>query len=272
MIPRERGPWRAGLYSAWIMAHLDDHRLAHQLATDAGSMLVELRAKLASEGAPPSVLKAQGDRAAHVLLVRALAEARPDDAVLSEEGRDHLGRLSADRVWIVDPLDGTREFSEVPRSDWAVHVALVEDGEPTAGAVALPALGVTYSTAEPPVILDAPNAPPRLAVSRSRPLLEAMALAEALDAELVPMGSAGAKAMAVATGLVDCYPHAGGQYEWDSCAPVAVARAAGLWCSRLNGSPLRYNRPDPWLPDILICHPGVHERVAATLAQLGWSS
>ena len=107
---------------------------------------------------------------------------------------------------------------------------------------------------------------------RSHPLLEAMALAEALDAELVPMGSAGAKAMAVATGLVDCYPHAGGQYEWDSCAPVAVARAAGLWCSRLNGSPLRYNRPDPWLPDILICHPGVHERVAATLAQLGWSS
>ena len=152
MIPRERGPWRAGLYSAWIMAHLDDHRLAHQLATDAGSMLVELRAKLASEGAPPSVLKAQGDRAAHVLLVRALAEARPDDAVLSEEGRDHLGRLSADRVWIVDPLDGTREFSQVPRSDWAVHVALVEDGEPTAGAVTFPprACSFLFNTKRPP--------------------------------------------------------------------------------------------------------------------------
>ncbi|MEZ5374574.1 MAG: 3'(2'),5'-bisphosphate nucleotidase CysQ [Microthrixaceae bacterium] len=252
------------------MANDDDHLLAHKLATEAGVMLVELRAKLAAEGAYPGTLKAQGDRAAHVLLMEALAAARPDDAVLSEEGRDNLARLKAERVWIIDPLDGTREFSEVPRSDWAVHVALVEHGEPTAGAVALPALGVTHSTAEPPEILGTPNDPPRLAVSRSRPLMEAMALAEALDADLVPMGSAGAKSMAVAAGLVDCYPHAGGQYEWDSCAPVAVARAAGLWCSRLDGSPLRYNRPDPWLPDLLICHPGVHDRVADTLARLGW--
>ena len=254
------------------MADSDDHELAHRLATEAGAMLVDLRCQLTEEGATPAGLKAAGDRSAHLMLMEALAEARPDDAVLSEEGRDNLGRLDADRVWIIDPLDGTREFSEVPRIDWAVHVALVEDGQPTAGAVALPAVGLTHSTAQPPQILAEPNRPPRLAVSRSRPLLEAMALADELDADLMPMGSAGAKSMAVATGLVDCYPHAGGQYEWDSCAPVAVARAAGLWCSRLDGSPLRYNRPDPWLPDLLICHPGVHEQVAATLADFGWSS
>ena len=152
------------------MADSDDHELAHRLATEAGAMLVDLRCQLTEEGATPAGLKAAGDRSAHL--------------ILSEEGRDNLARLDADRVWIIDPLDGTREFSEVPRIDWAVHVALVEDGQPTAGAVALPAVGVTHSTAQPPQILAEPNRPPRLAVSRSRPLLGAMAWADELVADI----------------------------------------------------------------------------------------
>ncbi|HEX7444230.1 MAG TPA: 3'(2'),5'-bisphosphate nucleotidase CysQ, partial [Acidimicrobiales bacterium] len=178
------------------------------------------------------------------------------DAVLSEEGRDDPARLTAARVWIVDPLDGTREFGEPPRTDWAVHVALVVAGRPVAGAVALPALGLTLGTRPAPSPLPPlPASPytPRVIVSRSRPPAAATWLAEHLGGELVPMGSAGAKAMAVVRGEADVYAHSGGQFEWDSCAPVAVAAAAGLHVSRLDGSPLRYNNADPYLPDLLIC-------------------
>jgi 3'(2'), 5'-bisphosphate nucleotidase len=185
-----------------------------------------------------------------------LQRLRPADAVLSEEGADDLARLAAERVWIVDPLDGTREFGEAGRADWAVHVALWERGELTAGAVALPAQGNVLSTAAPPVsdgrAAAGGSGPIRLLVSRSRPPEFVQRLAEHLGAELVPMGSAGAKAAAVITGQADAYVHSGGQYEWDSAAPVAVARAAGLHTSRIDGSPLVYNQADPSVPDILI--------------------
>jgi 3'(2'), 5'-bisphosphate nucleotidase len=184
-----------------------------------------------------------------------LARRAPDDGVLSEEGTADPARLAKQRVWVVDPLDGTREYSEIPRDDWAVHVALCIDGVATTGAVALPARGMTLATG-----FDLPRrpkygGPPRLAVSRTRPAPHAQALAEHLKAELVPMGSAGAKAMAVVLGEIEVYAHSGGQYEWDSAAPVAVAAAAGLHVSRLDGSPLVYNREDPYLPDLLICLP-----------------
>jgi 3'(2'), 5'-bisphosphate nucleotidase len=232
-----------------------DHAEAARIATLAGVMLVALRARMVSEGAPPSMLKHAGDRGAHDLIMAELAVSFPDDAVLSEEGVDRPERLQATRTWIVDPLDGTREFGENPRPDWAVHVALVIDERPVAGAVALPAMGITLSTHHAPLLKPAHDGPPRLIVSRSRPPVAAMIVAEAMGAQLIAMGSAGAKAMAVVLGEADIYAHSGGQYEWDSCAPVAVAAAAGLHVSRIDGSPLRYNQPDPYLPDLLICRP-----------------
>ena len=239
----------------------DDHVTAARLAAEAGDMLVDLRARLNGDGVTGKALGAEGDRASHELLMRRLAELRPHDAVLSEEGVSDSARLVAERVWIVDPLDGTREFSEVPRTDWAVHVALVAGGEPVAGAVALPARGLTLATATPPTAPAPRSGPVRVVVSRSRPPAEATLIAEALGGELVTLGSAGAKAMAVVLGEADVYAHSGGQHEWDSAAPVAVARAAGLHASRLDGTPLVYNRPDPYLPDLLICRPDLAERV-----------
>ena len=244
----------------------DDHRLAADLALRAGELLVELRARLARSGAPAAVVRAEGDRQAHELLAAELAAARPADAVLSEEGVDSTSRLDAERVWVVDPLDGTREFSEPGRTDWAVHVALVIDERPVAGAVALPALGLTLSTADPPPLPAARAEPPRLVVSRSRPPQQALNVAAALCAEVAPLGSAGAKAMAVVRGEADVYVHAGGQYEWDSCAPAAVAAAAGCSVSRLDGTDLRYNQPDPYLPDLVICRPELARAVLAALA------
>ena len=248
----------------------DDHRLAADLAHRAGELLVELRARLVGEGAPAAVLGAEGDRQAHELVAAELAAARPADAVLSEEGADDTARLDAERVWVVDPLDGTREFSEPGRTDWAVHVALVVGERPVAGAVALPALGLTLSTADPPQLPGARTGRPRLVVSRSRPPQQAEAVAAALGAEVEPLGSAGAKSMAVVRGHADVYVHAGGQYEWDSCAPAAVAAAAGCAVSRLDGTDLRYNQPnpylpDPYLPDLVICRPELAEAVLAAL-------
>jgi 3'(2'), 5'-bisphosphate nucleotidase len=239
----------------------DDHALAAHLATEAGRLLVDLRARAGA--ADGRELGRAGDRKAHELIVAGLVEARPGDAVLSEEGAADPARLEASRVWIVDPLDGTREYGEVPRTDWAVHVALVVDGDPVAGAVALPARGLTFATRPAPPPPPAWDGRPRVVVSRSRPPAEAGRVAEALGGELVPCGSAGAKAMAVVLGEAEAYPHSGGQYEWDSAAPVAVAAAAGLHVSRLDGSALVYNRPDPYLPDLLICRPELAEAVIA---------
>lgn len=240
----------------------DDHALASWLAETAGRRLLEVR----EEGLAGRALKDAGDRAAHELLMDLLAEHRPDDAVLSEEGpdgKDDKARLTNPRVWIIDPLDGTREFSEVPREDWAVHVALWEAGDLSAGAVALPALGKTFTTASPPMVPPRTSQRLRIAVSRSRPPEFVHGLARELDAELVPMGSAGVKVISVARDVTDAYVHAGGQYEWDSAAPVAVARAAGLFTSRIDGTPLRYNQADVYLPDLIVCRPELAEQLVA---------
>jgi 3'(2'), 5'-bisphosphate nucleotidase len=230
----------------------DDHRLAAQLADEAGQRLLDLRAG----GGEPAELRKAGDRLSHDFLTERLAALRPGDAVLSEEGRDDPARLAAQRVWIVDPLDGTREFGEAGRTDWAVHVALWELGGLAAGAVALPAQGRVLSTGQPPAPPPATTGPGRklrLTVSRTRPPAFMPKLCEIMNAELVPLGSAGAKAAAVISGDVDAYVHSGGQYEWDSAAPAAVVMAAGMHVSRLDGSALAYNQPDPVLPDIVMC-------------------
>jgi 3'(2'), 5'-bisphosphate nucleotidase len=229
----------------------EDHRLARRLAGSAGRLLLDLRrdGSLAADD-----LRAAGDRRSHVHLLEELGRARPNDTVLSEEAGDDLARLAADRVWIIDPLDGTREFGEPGRADWAVHVALVVDGVAVVGAVALPARGVVYATDDPPAV-PAAGGRLRVVTSRTRRPPAAELIAARLDAEVVLLGSAGAKAMAVVRGEADVYAHAGGQYQWDSAAPVAVAVAAGLHASRLDGSPLVYNRAELSVPDLLICRP-----------------
>ncbi|WP_019928991.1 3'(2'),5'-bisphosphate nucleotidase CysQ [Nocardia sp. BMG111209] len=232
-----------------------DHALAARLAGEAGRLLLAIR----DEGG------AAGDRKSDELLLQRLSAERPHDAVLSEESTDDPVRLGRRRVWIIDPLDGTREYGEPPRDDWAVHVALALDGRAAVGAVALPGADLVLHTGAPPMLAPAAPGPIRLAVSRTRPPACVDLLTERLGARLVPMGSAGAKAMAVVRGAADVYAHSGGQYEWDSCAPVAVAAAAGLHVSRLDGSPLHYNRPDPYLPDLLICRPEMASTVLAAL-------
>lgn len=242
---------------------MNDHELAARLASGAGQLLLDLRAELAD--APAAERKEQGDKRSHDFLMAELRRARPDDAVLSEEGSDDAARLQASRVWIVDPLDGTREFSEAGRDDWAVHVALWSEGELTAGAVALPAQGLTLATPAVPVPPPPPGTP-RILVSRTRPPAVARRVCAELGGTLVEMGSAGAKVCAVVQGRAEVYVHAGGQYEWDSAAPVAVARAAGLHTSRVDGSPLRYNQGDPLLPDLLVCRSRYAEAVLAALS------
>jgi 3'(2'), 5'-bisphosphate nucleotidase len=237
-----------------------DHEVAARLATEAGQLLLAVREELADATAADR--KTAGDKRSHDYLMEALARERPDDAVLSEEGVDDPVRLSAQRVWIVDPLDGTREFSELGREDWAVHVALWQAGALVAGAVALPAQGVTLATPDP-VPPPAHSGEPRIVVSRTRPPAVALQVRDQLNGTLVEMGSAGAKVAAVIQGLADIYVHAGGQYEWDSAAPVAVARAAGLHTSRIDGSPLEYNRADPLLPDLVVCRPEYADAVLA---------
>ncbi len=240
------------------MTDRSDDDVASRLATDAGELLLGVREELADASAAER--KAAGDKRSHDFLMEALASVRPADAVLSEEGADDPVRLTSERVWIIDPLDGTREFSELGRDDWAVHVALWHNGELIAGAVALPGQGVTLAT---PDVSPPPQAPakPRIVVSRTRPPAVALEVRDALDGVLVEMGSAGAKVASVVLGLSDVYVHAGGQYEWDSAAPVAVARAAGLHTSRLDGAPLEYNRRDPLLPDLIVCRPELAQAV-----------
>jgi 3'(2'), 5'-bisphosphate nucleotidase len=236
----------------------DDAALAAELAERAGALLLAVRAAAAGSAA--------ADRRSDRFLLGELSRRRPGDAVLSEESPDDPARLRHRRVWIVDPLDGSREYGEAGRGDWAVHVALWTDGRLAAGAVALPALRSVRSTRDPGP-RSTRSSVRRIAVSRTRPPAWAGPLAAALDAELVGMGSAGAKVDAVLRGEVDAYVHAGGQYEWDSAAPVAVARAAGLHASRVDGSPLRYNQPVPWSPDLLVCEPGHADRIVELIGR-----
>lgn len=247
------------------LAHLDDAALAAHLAEEAGRLLLHVRSQ---SGLTGKALGEAGDAAANRFLCDALRIARPDDGLLSEEEQDNPARLAKSRVWIIDPVDGTREYSE-GRADWAVHVALAVDGVASIGAVALPGLesGVVLRSDQPQPPAAKPPLP-RFVVSRTRPPHEAETVAKALGGELVPMGSAGAKAMAVARGEAEVYLHSGGQYEWDSCAPVAVAAAFGLHCSRIDGSPLIYNQADTYMPDLLICRLEWADQVLSEVAQL----
>jgi 3'(2'), 5'-bisphosphate nucleotidase len=250
---------------AEVSGLLDDHRLAAKIATAAGGALNAIRASGVLAG---KKLGAIGDAMANEMIARMLAHARPDDGFLSEESAPDPKRLCCDRVWIIDPLDGTREYGEhhEGRDDWAVHVALTVGGKPGACAVALPGMGVTYTTGTPPALPEAPPGRLRLLVSRTRAPELAQSVAQRLDAELVPMGSAGAKAMAVLRGEAHGYLHSGGQYEWDSCAPVGVALAAGLHASRIDGSPCIYNGSDVAMPDLLICRRELAETILAAIA------
>lgn len=246
-------------------ASLDDGALAAHLAEEAGRIACDLRARGQHSG---KALGDAGDAAANRFLCDAIRSARPDDGLLSEEEKDNHARLAKRRVWIIDPVDGTREYGE-QRADWAVHVALCVDGIASVGAVALPGLdaGVVLRS-DAPRPLAALADPPRFLVSRTRPAAEAQAVAAAFGGQLVPMGSAGAKAMAVVRGEAEVYLHSGGQYEWDSCAPVAVAQAHGLHCSRIDGAPLVYNQADTYMPDLLICRPEWAVRVLEAVARL----
>ncbi|MEZ0053962.1 3'(2'), 5'-bisphosphate nucleotidase [Mycobacterium sp. MAA66] len=234
-----------------------DAALAAAVAQEAGEFLLAVRDRLGVHD--PYTLGAAGDRHANTLILDRLRDARPDDAILSEEAVDDLGRLKSDRVWIVDPVDGTREYG-LGRPDWAVHIALWQRGSTPHGsitdaAVALPARGEVYRTDEVSPPPSRTPGPIRVATSTYRPPPVVWWMRDVLDMELVGIGSAGAKAMAVVRGDVDAYVHAGGQWEWDSAAPAGVVLAAGLHVSRLDGSPMRYNRPDPYLPDFVMCRP-----------------
>ncbi|GAB5488072.1 MAG: 3'(2'),5'-bisphosphate nucleotidase CysQ [Parasphingorhabdus sp.] len=243
--------------------NLSDEQIAETLATEAGKILLELQKSGKFSG---KALGKVGDEAANQYLMAELALARPDDAFLSEEEKDDHSRLRAERVWIIDPLDGTREYSE-GRDDWAVHVALAINGNPTVGAVALPGLDKTLTSGKP-TQFPAANEPVKILVSRTRPAKEAVAVAETMGAELLPMGSAGAKAMAVVRGEADIYLHSGGQYEWDNCAPVAVALAADFHCSRIDGSDIVYNQSNPYLPDLLICRKELADQALELVAAM----
>lgn len=246
-----------------------DAELAAELAAEAGRILVTLRNLGFHQG---KALGEAGDREANLYIADRLLAERPDDGFLSEECADTHDRLGKSRVWIIDPLDGTREYGEA-RADWAVHVGLAIDGVAEIGAVALPGLdGGTVLRTDRTVAVQRHVGPPRMLVSRTRPAAEAIAVAEKLGCDLVPMGSAGAKAMAVVLGHAEIYLHSGGQYEWDNCAPVAVARAHGLHCSRIDGSALTYNNPDTWLPDLLICRPEFAEPALAAVAEFQQAS
>lgn len=230
-----------------------DQQLASRVATEAGTMLVELRDELVAEGIHYWDLKDEGDVAGHRYIMSALTSARPDDVILSEEAADNRRRLNAERVWIIDPIDGTNEFAEHPRHDWAIHIALWEAGELTAASVALPTLGVTFDASPAAVVPPSTRARPLLVTSRSRNPYCAVMVANALGCDVARLGSAGAKAMAIVMGEADIYVHDGGMYQWDSAAPSAVAKAAGLHVSRIDGSPLEYNKESLWLPDFLVC-------------------
>lgn len=239
---------------------MSDARLAAAIAEEAGQLLVAIQREGGANAG------ARGDAEANRLILDWLRDARPDDAILSEESADDLSRLGARRVWIIDPLDGTREFGE-GRGDWAVHVALAIDGAPAIGAVALPARGIVLASDAPPA-LPALATPPRMLVSRSRPSQLCANVCDVIGAETIAMGSAGAKAMAVVLGEAEIYLHSGGQHQWDNCAPAAVALAAGLHASRIDGSPLTYNARSTSVPDLLICRKDWADRVLAAVTEL----
>lgn len=244
-----------------------DQQVASRIAREAGEMLVQLRQELVRNTVSYWDLKDEGDWAAHKFIVDALKTSRPGDVILSEEAADDRSRLTAERVWIIDPIDGTNEFAEPPRHDWAIHIALWERGDLVAGSVSLPALGMTFDSDPPPVLPPVTRTRPVLVTSRTRNPYCAVIVANALGCDVGRLGSAGAKTMAVVMGEADIYVHDGGMYQWDSAAPAAVARAAGLHVSRIDGSALVYNDTSLWLPDILVCRPELAERALQALSE-----
>lgn len=249
-----------------------DHDLAAEVVAAVAAVLPGLRDRLLADGTAGPAIGDAGDAEAQRIISEVLERRPAGDAVLSEEAVDNPVRLAARRVWIIDPLDGTREFSEAGRDDWAVHAALCVDGHPVAAAVALPALGEVHRADQVAPLRPAPeDRPLRMVVSRTRPPAVASDVAAAMGATLVPMGSAGAKILTVVRGEAEVYLHAGGQYEWDSCAPVGVALAAGLHASRLDGRPLVYNQPDPALGDLVVCRAELAEQVLEIVAAAGWT-
>lgn len=252
---------------------MSDHDLAAHLADQAGRALLALRASVGDGAYDPHELKAAGDARAQAVLADLLARHAPTDAVLSEEASDDLARLDADRVWIIDPLDGTKEYSQRTddgqwRDDWAVHVALwTRSAGLTVGAVAIPGRGTIRHTGAALPLPPAPTATLRIAVSRSHPSPFVAAVLSELAAQPVPMGSAGVKTIAVVDGVADAYVHAGGQFQWDSAAPIAVARRAGLFTSRIDTTEIVYNGQDLSIPDLVVCHPAAKSRVQAAVAQ-----
>jgi len=244
---------------------LSDVELAAAAAEQAGALLLALRSGDEARGRELGRL---GDARANALILERLRAQRPGDAILSEESADDPARLAAERVWIVDPLDGTREYGIPGRDDWAVHVALWQRGAGiAAAAVALPALGRVHTSAgAAPPAPRAAGAPLTLLASDSRPPAWLGDVAAALGARTAPMGSAGAKAMAVVRGEADGYLHDGGQWEWDSAAPVGVALAHGLHASRIDGSPLVYNSERPYLPDLVVCRADRADAILAAIA------
>lgn len=247
---------------SWV--GMNDHQLASALAVEAGKRLVAHRHELVEKGTTMWELKDTGDMVGHNFLMAALKATRPTDAILSEEGVDNRERLNASRVWIVDPLDGTNEYGE-GRADWAVHVALWQEGELVAGAVSLPAIDQVLCTDPAPQIAPRTSTKPRLITSRSRAPYAAVIVAQQLDCDAYSLGSAGAKAMSIVMNDADIYVHDGGMYQWDSAAPVAVALAAGLHATRIDGTPFVYNGRDAYLPDLLICRPEFAEPVLDAL-------
>ncbi len=247
------------------MADADDHELAARIAADTADLLERILDGSESTGRGWSSVEYLGDRSAHEFIVRELARDRPDDAVLSEEGYDDPARLGADRVWIGDPLDGSSDFGW--SDTWSVHVALIEGTEPTAGAVAVPGWRTTFRS-EPPAqpVMSRVGDRPAIVVARSRRHIDGRILHEALGADIMAVGSAGVKAMAVVRGEVDAYVHGGGLYEWDSAAPVVVARAAGLVACRLDGSELVFNKRDPWSPGLIICRPHLRDGIVEAMS------
>jgi 3'(2'), 5'-bisphosphate nucleotidase len=265
---RHTGPVTADAGSAELIdvpAAETDAALARRLAVETGHRLLQLREAMWRDGAHSWDVMDHGDATGHHFIAHELRLHRPDDAVLDEEGLEDPRRFGSDRVWIIDPLDGTREFGEPGRHDWAVHIALWDRDHFAAGAVALPALDLVLTTDPAPVLPAMHRERPRLVTSRTRAPYAAVLVANALGADAVRLGSAGAKAMAVVTGDADIYLHDGGMYQWDSAAPAAVAIAAGLHASRIDGSPLVYNHRDPWLPDLLICRPEYVDDILAAL-------
>ncbi len=246
----------------------DDHEVAHWLAQQAGEQLQALREEMDTVGTGHLHRELMGDQISHRYITEALSRLRPDDGVLSEEGRDDRARLNSERVWIVDPLDGSSDFAGHWSDTWAVHIALAVDGRPTVGAVAVPPWGQTFSTGRVDAIPEPEETRerPLVVMSRSRVRWDGHRLARHLDADIYGVGSAGVKAMAVVAGHADAWVHGGGLYEWDTCAPVAVALAAGLHASHLDGSPLRYNHRDPAQWGILVCRPELAGKIQAAFA------